>query len=68
MGYKVNYTDGKEHGPREWYYENGQLRIKANHKDGKRDGLWEYYQENGGVRAKPCYKNNEKTDMSYCEK
>ena len=25
----VNYKDGKEDGPREWYFPNGQLQFRS---------------------------------------
>ena len=30
----------------EYYYENGNLRVKENFKHGKENSLWEWYSEN----------------------
>ena len=49
----VNYKDGKEDGPREWYFPNGQLQFRSNYKDGKLDGLWEVWNENGQLICSP---------------
>jgi antitoxin component YwqK of YwqJK toxin-antitoxin module len=63
-----NFKDGVWEGLWEYYYENGQVQANYNFKEGLRDGLLERYYENGQLESKDCYKNNEKTDMSYCEK
>ena len=44
---------GKEHGPYERYYENGQLTEKGIHKDDKRRGPWVFFEGDGTKRMTP---------------
>jgi antitoxin component YwqK of YwqJK toxin-antitoxin module len=49
--------DGKWVGPKERYYENGQLREKQNYKDDMRDGTFLSYDEDGQLAEKRTYKD-----------
>ena len=66
--YQPKSNGGKAHGLSEYFFDNGQLRLKRNYKDGEEDGLSERYFQNGQLQFKNCYKNGEDVDMSYCEK
>ena len=52
-----NLKDGKQDGPWEGYYDNGQLEFKGNYKKGRPHGPWEYYDEEGNLTETKEYKN-----------
>ena len=52
-------TDGKFDGPREVYYENGQLKIKGSYKYGEEERPVEYYDQNGQISLKGSFKDGE---------
>ena len=54
---KLNYKNGKQHGPEEWFHDNGQLERKANFKNGKQHGPEECFDEDGNLESKGIYKN-----------
>jgi len=63
---KVSYLGEIKDGPDEYYDFEGQLRMTTNYKDGVRHGLVSLHV--GGETDSICYQNDEKADMSYCEK
>ena len=57
---RINYKNGKLHGPREQFHENGLLWIKENYKNGKRHGPREKFRENGQLYIRGNYKNGKR--------
>ena len=37
---RTTFKQGRENGPIEWFYKNGQLRSRKNCINGKQDGPW----------------------------
>ena len=56
---KGKFKNGKRVGLWEYYWKNGQLRIKLSYKDGEFDGLWEEYYISGMLERKGNYKEGE---------
>ena len=52
---KGNYVNIQQHGPWEWYWDNGKLESKGNHLNSKRHGLWEEYWSNGELHEIEYY-------------
>ena len=46
---QASLKNGKHHGPRVEYWENGQLYVKGNWKNGEMDGLWVSFYVDGSV-------------------
>jgi hypothetical protein len=42
-------SKGQEEGIWEWFYENGNIRIRTPHKEGKIDGIVECFDEQGNI-------------------
>ena len=47
---KVNYVNGKLHGPWEEYYTNSKVSIKGNYLNGELHGPSERYYQNGKLK------------------
>ena len=57
----LNYKDGKADGVyREWFRENGQLRIEAGIKKGKEDGVYREWYKKGQLKMEINYKDGKK--------
>lgn len=52
------YREGKLHGTRRIYDNQGRLQIEENYYDGRFEGPYTAYHENGKVRVSGQYKNN----------
>ena len=57
---RTTFKQGRENGPIEWFYKNGQLRSRKNCINGKLHGLWELYHKNGQLHLKTNYKNGKR--------
>ena len=49
---EISYKDGKRHGPKTHWYENGQKLSEINYKNGKHDGPLSSWYENGQWRRR----------------
>ena len=61
LEWKETYKDGKEDGPYEWYYENGQLSEKGTYNEGEEDEKVKYtYYGYGQLKEKKSFKDGKK--------
>ena len=51
-----NNSKGQREGIWEFFYENGNIRVRTPFKEGKMDGIVEYFWENGNILCRIPYK------------
>jgi antitoxin component YwqK of YwqJK toxin-antitoxin module len=49
-------SKGQREGIWEFFYENGNIRVRTPFKEGKMDGIVEYFWENGNILCRIPYK------------
>ncbi len=50
-------SKGQREGIWEWFYENGNIRMRTPYKEEKIDGIEECFWENGNIRIRTPYKD-----------
>lgn len=57
----IQYKDGKLHGLRTYWYENGEKNEECNFKDGKLHGLYSEWLKDGSINAQSEYQDGSET-------
>ena len=52
-------SGGQEEGIWEWFFENGNIRLRIPFKEGKEDGIEEWFHPNGNITKTTLWKNGE---------
>jgi antitoxin component YwqK of YwqJK toxin-antitoxin module len=59
-------SGGQEEGICEWFYKNGNIKIRTPYKGGKQDGIVELFYENGNTKWRIPYKNGMEDGVQEC--
>jgi antitoxin component YwqK of YwqJK toxin-antitoxin module len=59
-------SGGQEEGICEWFYKNGNIKIRTPYKGGKQDGIVELFYENGNILSRIPYKNGMEDGVQEC--
>jgi antitoxin component YwqK of YwqJK toxin-antitoxin module len=52
-------SGGQEEGIWEWFFENGNIRLRIPFKEGKEDGIEEFFYKNGNIIKTRHWKDGE---------
>jgi len=64
---EANYKNGKRHGLRTGWYENGQKKFEWNHKNGESHGLETGWYENGQKEYEWNWKDGKRVEKLCCD-
>jgi antitoxin component YwqK of YwqJK toxin-antitoxin module len=57
---------GQREGLWEWFYENGNIRLRTPYKNGMENGIEEWFYENGNIRCRTPYKEGKRDGNEEC--
>jgi antitoxin component YwqK of YwqJK toxin-antitoxin module len=59
-------SKGQREGLWEFFYLNGNIRLRTPYKEGKEDGIEEYFYENGNIESRTPYKEGKEDGIVGC--
>jgi hypothetical protein len=59
-------SKGQREGLWEFFYLNGNIRLRTPYKEGKEDGIEEYFYENGNIESGTPYKEGKEDGIEEC--
>lgn len=52
---RIDFVNGKEHGPTKSWYQNGKVESEGRYTDGVSDSLWTWYDKDGNKRVQVTF-------------